>query len=480
MTTGKHAKEILSIASRREPFVDDYLVGKMHGVALKLQQPAPQNVVLDFDRPWEGNCCCYVALFKDGGLYRMYYRGASYFPGSKQSMRQVVCYAESYDGIKWHRPNLGLYAHAGSKRNNIVLTGPGSHNFSPFRDENPSCKPDARYKALAGHGAFGSKENGLFAFKSKDGFRWELMRAKPVITDGAFDSQNLAFWDAVRGCYIDFHRDFRPAHGTYAHHIVFKGRHGGRKFMAVRDIKTCRSSDFLHWSKPQWVDFGAAPLEQLYTNAVTPMPGCGHVLVGFPKRFVSFRKRIPEDHGGVSDAVFMSSRDGLRWQRWAEAFIRPGLLRDAWFNRNNMTAWGLAMTAPVRGDEPEISLYVTEGYYTPRCRLRRYTVRQDGFVSIHAGARNGEFTTRPLRFEGSKLFINFSTSAPGLVRAEIQDLSGKPVPGFSLRDCPEMYGDALNEPVAWKGGADLAFLAGKPVKLRFTMRDADLYAIQFK
>ena len=77
MTTGKHAKEILSIASRREPFVDDYLVGKMHGVALKLQQPAPQNVVLDFDRPWEGNCCCYVALFKDGGLNRMYYRGAS-------------------------------------------------------------------------------------------------------------------------------------------------------------------------------------------------------------------------------------------------------------------------------------------------------------------------------------------------------------------------------------------------------------------
>jgi hypothetical protein len=472
--------KIIDIASRREPFVDDYLIGRMRGVALQLNRPVPQNVVLNFDRSWEGNCCCYTTVFKDGGLYRMYYRGASYYPGSKKSTRQVVCYAESRDGINWQRPNLGLYAHAGSKRNNIVLTGLGSHNFSPFKDLNPDCKPEERYKALAGGAAFGTKENALFAFKSKDGFRWRLMRARPVITDGAFDSQNLAFWDAARGYYIDFHRDFRPVHGTYAHYITFRGRHGGKKFMAVRDIKTCTSRDFLHWTRPQWVDFGKAPFEQLYTNAITPMPGCEHVLVGFPKRFVSFRKRIPEDHGGVSDAVFMSSRDGVQWRRWTEAFIRPGLLRDAWYNRNNMTSWGLALTGPGRGDEPELSLYVSEGYYTPRCRLRRYALRQDGFVSVHAGARAGEFTSRPVRFKGNKLFINFSTSAAGRVQVEILGLNGKPMPGYSLRDCPELYGDALNEPVAWKGGSDLACLAGRPVKLRFVMRDADLYAIQFK
>jgi len=176
----------------------------------------------------------------------------------------------------------------------------------------------------------------------------------------------------------------------------------------------------------------------------------------------------------------MSSRDGLHWQRWTEAFVRPGLLRDAWFNRNNMIAWGLILTEPGRGDEPELSLYVSEGYYTPRCCLRRYTLRQDGFVSVHAGTRGGEFITRPIRFTGNKLFINFSTSAAGSVQVELQGKNGKPLPGFSMRDCPVMYGDALNEPVAWKGGADLAGLEGKPVKLRFIMRDADIFAVQFK
>ena len=472
--------KVINIASKREPFVDDYLIERMRAVALQLNHPAPQNVVLRFNKPWEGSTCGYTTVFKDGNRYRMYYRGSSYDPNSKKAMRQVVCYAESRDGINWKRPNLGLYAHNGSKRNNIVWTGMASHNFAPFKDANPACKPSERYKAIGGSDVFGARGNALFAFKSSDGFRWKLIRSQPVITDGAFDSQNLAFWDKARGCYIDFHRDFRPARGCYAQGIKIPIRNRGRTFLGVRDIKTCTSRDFIHWTKPRWVDYGKTPFEQLYTNAVTPFPGCEHVLVGFPKRFVSFRKRIQEDHGGVSDGVFMSSRDGLHWQRWTEAFVRPGLLRDAWFNRNNMIAWGLILTEPGRGDEPELSLYVSEGYYTPRCCLRRYTLRQDGFVSVHAGTRGGEFITRPIRFTGNKLFINFSTSAAGSVQVELQGKNGKPLPGFSMRDCPVMYGDALNEPVAWKGGADLAGLEGKPVKLRFIMRDADIFAVQFK
>ena len=34
-----------------------------------------------------------------------------------------------------------------------------------------------------------------------------IVGQKPVITKGAFDSQNLAFWDPVRGGYREFHRD---------------------------------------------------------------------------------------------------------------------------------------------------------------------------------------------------------------------------------------------------------------------------------
>jgi len=335
----------ISIESRREPFLDDYLVERMRGVALRLHQPEPRNIVLRFNKPWEGNTCCYYVVFRDGDVFRMYYRGSVHdWANKNRNSAQVVCYAESRDGVHWKRPELGIHTSGRSKRNNIIWTGAGSHNFAPFKDANPDCRPSERYKALGGSRHAG----GLFAFKSSDGIHWGFLRKTPVITDGAFDSQNLAFWDSLRGCYTDFHRDFT--------------RRRGRKFGGVRGIKTCTSKDFVNWTRPRWIDFGDAPEEQLYTNAVTPMPGCEHILVGFPKRFVPSRKRNEEDKGGVSDGVFMSSRDGRHWRRWTEAFIRPGPLRDSWFNRNNMIGWGIPLTAPHRGDEPELSLYVNEGY----------------------------------------------------------------------------------------------------------------------
>ena len=33
--------------------------------------------------------------------------------------------------------------------------------------------------------------------------------------------------------------------------------------------------------------------------------------------------------------------------------------------------------------------------------------------------------------------------------------------------------------LTWKGASDLSALAGKPISLRFVMRDAKLYAFQF-
>ena len=54
-----------------------------------------------------------------------------------------------------------------------------------------------------------------------------------------------------------------------------------------------------------------------------------------------------------------------------------------------------------------------------------------------------------------------------------------PIEGFGLDDCIELLGDDLARSVRWRGGADLARLAGVPVRLRFVLRDADLYALQF-
>ncbi len=448
--------DVCRIDSRLELFVDDWLIEHRAGVELRLQHPIPQEVSIVFDRPWEGNTSAYVTVFQDENLYRMYYRGSHFDWASGQSKHQVVCYAESVDGVEWYRPELGLHKWGGSAANNIIwMNGPGTHNFTPFRDNNPQCRPEARYKALGGD------ERGLLAFQSSNGLHWSLMQDRPVITEGAFDSQNLAFWDSVRGRYAEYHRGFRDG---------------------VRDIMTCTSKDFLHWTQPEWLDFGDAPREHLYTNTVIPYFRAPHLLLGCPMRFMEQRKKI-EDHpyNGVSDGVLMTSRDGLHWHRWLEAFLRPGLQRERWWQRNNYAAWGLLPTrSSIAGAPDELSFYFNEHYYLDGNRLRRFTLRTDGFVSAHAEFAGGEFVTRPLVFEGCELAINYSTSAAGSVRVEIQDVEGQPIGGYSLDDCPEIYGDAIEEVVRWRTGGDVSGFSNRPVRLRFALSDADLYAIRFR
>ena len=89
-------------------------------------------------------------------------------------------------------------------------------------------------------------------------------------------------------------------------------------------------------------------------------------------------------------------------------------------------------------------------------------------------------TTHPLIFEGDELEINYSTSAAGSVRVEIQDWEGGFLSGYGLDDCRSLTGDEINGVVVWNGGTSVASLSGKLVRLRFVMKDADVYSIRFR
>ena len=104
----------------------------------------------------------------------------------------------------------------------------------------------------------------------------------------------------------------------------------------------------------------------------------------------------------------------------------------------------------------------------------------DGFVSVNAPMSGGELITKPLTFTGNKLILNFSSSAAGDIRVEIQDAKGKPLHGFLLEDCPPVFGDTLERTVTWENGSDLSSLEGKPIRLRFVLKDADLFSLRFK
>jgi|GEM_PF-121560 len=477
------APAAIDIGSRRELFVDKFLIEEMKGTELRLHHPVRREVALVHDEPWEGSACGYHTVFRDGDIYRMYYHGWHLLPdGHPGSGHWVTCYAESKDGIHWSKPNLGLFEHEGSKKNNIIISqddprfGHGfGHDFGVFIDTNPACKPEEKYKAVG----YGGRPRGLYAFVSADGIRWRLMSPQPVITDGKFDTQNVAFFDPVIGKYRAYIRDFHPH----------------------RDIRVSVSDDFLEWTKPEWLAYPGVPDEELYTNQIKPYYRAPHVYIGFPTRYIDRRdefslSKLPEPelrrqrsqahprYGSVlTEGLLMTSRDGLNFHRWREAFLRPGLrTRHNWSYGSNYIARHVVETDSTEDDSPrELSLYATESYFTGESsRLRRYTLRIDGFVSLSADGEGGEMITKPLIFSGERLELNFSTSAAGTIKVEIQDVGGTPLPGFELGLCHAIFGDDLERTVVWKQtGVELGRMAGRPVRLRFTLADADLYSFQF-
>lgn len=495
----------IRIGSRRELLVDDHLIANLSGRAeLRLHPPERRDVALVTDRPWEGNACAYRTIFRDGNKIRMFYTGNHYDLSVKgmKAHPPVICYAESADGIQWTKPELNLIPFAGSTKNNIVLAEDtikvpgldklGVDHFAVFKDKNPARRAGEEYKMLV----LGRRE--LYALGSPDGFQWKLLSAQPVLTKAYFDTKNLAFWDTEAKLYRAYIRDFRNT-VTGAQRSQQPREDPGYRY--VRDIMTATSTDFLHWSEPQWLRYPGSPDEELYTNQIEPYFRAPHLLIGFPKRYQDrgwseAMRRLPNlahrqarsavhpRYGtAVTDALFMTSRDGLTFHRWNEAFIRPGPHSNNWVYGDNDPAWGVIETpSPMPGAPNELSMYAVENYWRGNAMsLRRFAMRLDGFVSLNAPLAGGEMITKPILAEGRQLEINFSTSAAGSIRWELQDAAtGRPIPGFSLAENPEIFGDAVDYDVPLAAGSPLAkAVAGKPVRLRFVLRDADLYSFRF-
>lgn len=495
---GLKAEPPVDIGTRRELFVDDALIDHLGGKAeLRLHQPQPQNIAIVHDAPWEGSGSGYHSIFKDGDKYRMYYKAwqLSVTKGKVNTSEHPLfcCYAESTDGLHWTKPELGLHEFNGSKANNIVVASGkvdgvdvDAGHPAVFKDENPNAAPEARYKAL-----FRSNSSkGLLAFQSPDGLHWKPMRTAPVITDGAFDSQNLAFWDAARNEYRAYWRIFTA--GTTDEK--------NWKPAGFRAIRTATSKDFITWENQKDLTYVDSPQEHLYTNQIKPYHRAPHLLIGFPTRYVErgwsdsmhalperenreWRSAANNRYGmAVTEGLMMASRDGIKFKRWNEAFLPPGIERPGTWNYGHQyIGWHLLETkSALEGAPNELSLYATESYWTDHSSaVRRYTLRLDGFVSARAPLSGGELITKPVQFGGSKLALNFATSAAGSIRVELQDASGKALPGFSLEDCSPVFGDTIDRTITWKQGSNLAVLKGTPVRLRFELKDSDLYSYQF-
>lgn len=451
----------IDIGSRHELFVDYTLIESLTDAYLHLHKPIRRERVFQVEDPLENACTACYNLIHLNDRILIYYRG--YHPVSRDlpdgwHETQTGNLLTSKDGIHFERPSLGLIESEGSTDNNIFYRGYEAHNFCVFLDGNPNTPPEQRFKAVGGSG-----KNNLHGFVSADGIRWSRIQEGPLDITGAFDSINVPLWDPHAGCYRIFSRYLEEVNGE-----------------RIRAIQSCTSDDFIHWTSPvpHKYDDGI-PFEHFYTNATMPCPGAEHILLSFPMRFVPERTKntdgmdYPGD--GISDAVFMTSRDGVHWDRtFMEAWLRPGTDQRNWTHRNQTPAVGLIETAP-----DEWSMYAAAHYGWPTNALQRLTIRPHGFASVHAGYHGGELITKPFTFSGTTLHLNYATSAVGSIVVEIQDTEGNPIEGLTANDMPPIFGDHLDAPVTWRTNSNLSHLAGTPIRLRFTLKDADLFSLRF-
>ena len=467
-----------NIGGNRELLIDNALIDTARTTAQEvLHHPVRRECVMTNSAPWEADGWVYYTLIQEQGFIRMYYLCMPMY--NREHTRHDppfhhICYAESTDGVHWNKPELGICEINGSTRNNVIVLSETMDALHVFLDKNPACPRDERYKAVLTR-----PHHQLWCMLSEDGVHFRM--GWMLSDNGVFDSHNTAFWDERLRCYVCYMRDF----------------HDGANGERIRDIRRIESTDFKNWSEPERISYTDSPYDfHMYTNGVQPYFRAPQLYVAFPARYTErkewtanydalcgaehrkWRMQFHPRYGlAVTDGLFMTSRDGKSFRRWNEAFLRPGPESPKrWVYGDGYAAYGLIATPTgVEGEDDELSFYATGNDWsdTP-VQLFRYTLRLDGFVSRSAPYAGGEVVTQPLCFAGDALHINFATSAAGSLRVVIEDEAGSALPGF---DSGELFGDAADRTVHFDG--NLAAIAGQPVRLRFILRDADLYAFQF-
>ena len=460
---GKMGDEMIPVSNRRELLIDDFLLESRVGAEFRLHEPV--ELPADPGKP----CGAYLDAFGDGRRYLMYYRGMTPgYDGPKVNGNpgEFVGVAESADGLVWTRPKLDLFLDAPvppetvifgdmlteglTKIRDVTSPHPGctsfTHNFTPFYDDRPGVPDAERYKAVSGIAQTG----GLYTFRSADGFRWERYDDAPIVKydapklgGHALDSQNVAFYSEAEGCFVLYFRVWRTADGR----------------TGLRSFARATSKDFRHWSEPEFLNPNR-PGEHLYVSGLRPYPRAPQYYIGAATRY--FKER-----GSATDVTLLFSRAGNGILRpFPGAWITPGLDPERWTNRMNYIALGMLQTSP-----EELSLYHA------RKRIR-YKLRTDGFISLSSGVSGGTWRTKALSGKVAALELNLRTSAGGSFKLELCDVNGRALPGYTLSDFDEFYGDAVKFEPHWRGRP--APVLDGVFQLHAEMTECDVFSIAFR
>lgn len=504
------AADVLDVAGEKQLFLgpwtedgrDGHLVQSMKNVTMKMNEAHVTGEKIP--APGRG------FMLHENGVFRLYYlsRAVDCAHAYEKLNCHMMRYAESEDAINWRKPNLGLYEWEGSRQNNILFPNdnfPYAHSSAGvntvFIDPN-ATDPNQKYKMSVKlspptDGNLGGLKplpdgKGKYGFASADGIHWTRITGKLGTSgDGGF----RPFWDERVGSYVAYSRvkTYHDPRQEEYYGRLYGDRSSNWLFRLLR-LGRSTSKDFIHWSKeeivmapdaldeadseaPNRVDFYSIPIFKYTPNAYIALPS----IYSHWEAFVEENGKLGQLPGTI-DVQLATSRDGVQWNRTPQRrpFIRLGPQGSFWagmiFVRHPLAfpvgnelhfffeGWKKAHNDPAR---------------TGPASWGKATLRVDGFIGAEAAYTGGELTTRALTFSGSKLRLNVATGAGGIVRVEIQDDSGHPLEGFEAEDADEINGNYPQVQASWKGSPDVASLAGRKVRLKFLMRDANLYSFQF-
>jgi hypothetical protein len=481
----------MHLDTRTQLLFDDYFLERAEGVRLSMNAPVQHpEPVLAADQPWEAlGISGYNTVLYEDGRFRLWY-GAVMKQGLPQEGAIRLCYAESADGLHWEKPVLNLLPFRGSTANNIVappLERQSQQGATVYRDERAPA--EERYKLWTkfqptDDEIAAGRLPGLYAMFSPDGLHWAIAPDQPNPPEQMCDTQNMFFWDDRLEQYVGYTR-------VRETQDIDEAASGGRG--RYRSIGRITSPDFRTWSETQIVlqadevdlaiplpepKVGARPPVDIYTSCAMKLPHAQHAYLMLPSFYYHWGE---DDAPATLDVQLLTSRDGIAWQRAGgrRPFLRHG------FDGSPSSGMLFANPWPVpMGDELWLYYMGTSRRHGRRNAepvrngLFRASLRRDGFVSVDADYSGGEFTTPPFTFDGDCLEVNAAGSAAGWLQVEVQDPAGNPLPGYTAADANAVLGNRLNHPVTWKDRPTLAGLTGRPVRLRFIMRDIKLYSFR--
>ena len=453
----------VKIDDTRQLFVDDYLIAKSDNLVRQVHQVRkhPASPMLIPDKPWEKGGgregCVFATIHRDAetGRFRIWYSGyCVYTQPSGQRARFPGLYAESEDGIRWHKPELGLYEFEGSKANNIII--PYGNLWGVFLDEKAD-DPDRRYMGLVWHEHI---REGYYRYASPDGIHWKRLSDVPsalssqkytMPVNGIGDTSRLR-WDAKLGKYV-----------------------GDVKFVIPGKIR-CRgimfSDDLIHWTPPRMTIYPDG-LDHADTQIY------GHCSFCYESMWLGLMRVYHEQSAPTykqTTIELTASRDGSHWTRVGRREeVIPFGGPDDWDGE-----YHAALTPIPVGDE--LWIYYRSAKMGEQKKQKQThkiglgILRRDGFVSLDAADTPGTVTTRPLSFSGKRLFINAEVADGGSITAALLSPSGEPVADYSPADAKPINTGGLKIPVTWKNATECRLPAGEHVRLKFELTKAKLYA----